>query len=105
MAPSAPVLLRRDPRLVTVSRALTRYAVAIKELPGQQCATPPRLRFPEDWPGTTRQTSHNEQPALCVRQPPNDQLVERQPTNGMETKVGLVGSPATGPADAGTVPI
>ena len=108
---------RRVTRLIVVHRALSKWAGerGVKEPsppwtsprvkpPMPQCATPRRLRFAEDSLCTIPQTSHIEQPAFCARQPPNDQLVEKRPTESMETKACLAGSRDTEPADAASGP-
>ena len=115
-APRVPIP-RRVTRLIVVHHALSKWARerGVKEPsppwtsprvkpPMPQCATPRRLRFAEDSLGTTPQTSQIEQPAFCVRHPPNDQPVEKQPTESMETKACLSGSPCTEPADAASGP-
>ena len=108
---------RRVTRLIVVHHALSKWARerGVKEPsppwtsprvkpPMPQCATPRRLRFAEDSLCTIPQTSHIEQPAFCARQPPNDQLVEKQPTESMETKEAHVESLLAESADAASGP-
>ncbi len=89
-APRVPVPLRVA-RLIAVHRALAKWVErGVKELsppwasprvkpPMPQCATPRRLRFAEGSPYTIPQTSHSEQPTLCVRQPQYDPPLEKRP--------------------------